>query len=676
MATRIGVDVGGTFTDLIAYDDATGEVRIAKGTTTPASPDVGVTAVVTASVPDEQIRSSAFFLHGTTVGINALVERNGAKVALLTTAGFRDVLEARRGDRDAMYEMLWKPRPPLVPRRLRVPIRERVLASGAVESPLAAEDVDAALALLAQEQIEAVAIVFINAYANPVHELAAERLLRDGGFAGTISLSHSVSGEYREFERTSTTVVDAYVRPRVSTYLGSLEDSLAGRGFAGEFLVTSSGGGAMTFGEARERPFETVMSGPVAGAIGACELCERLGVELAITADVGGTSFDTCLITDARVHVKYEGAIDGMPIQTPWVDVRSIGAGGGSIAFVDAGGLLRVGPRSAGADPGPVCYGRGGSEPTVTDAAAVLGMLAFGELAAGVRLDVERARAALAPLAASLAMDVEEVARGILTIATAAMANAIRSVTVEQGHDARRATLIAFGGAGPLFATLLGRELEIGTIAVPRYAGNFSAWGLLGQDLKRSAAVTAIRPLDDRGLAEANGALEALYRRIDPAAAGALREPALDLRYVGQEYTLTIAPSAADDGEIVADVRGLEELFATAYERTFGHLLDQPVEIVATRATARRPLPRRAAERLLSGSANGRPSRALDAYSFRTGRRERFDVVAREALDGRGAPGPLVVLEETTTTYVDVGFHVSVHDSGTLILSDQEVAPR
>ena len=674
MATRVGVDVGGTFTDLIAYDDATGAVIVAKGSTTPGAPDEGVVAVVAEGVPAAHLAGAAYFLHGTTVGINALVERSGARVGLLTTAGFRDVLEARRGDREAMYEMLWKPRPPLVPRSLRIPVSERILANGTVETPLDADDVRAAVALFEAEQVEAVAVVFINAYANPRHELAAERLLVDSGFSGQISLSHRASGEYREYERTSTTVIDAYVRPRVSNYLGRLEESIGGQGFRGQYLVTSSGGGAMSFREARDRPFETVMSGPVAGAVGACEICRELGIDLAITADVGGTSFDTCLIADGRVNVKYEGSIDGMPLQTPWVDVRSIGAGGGSVAFVDDGGLLRVGPRSSGAVPGPVCYGRGGTEPTVTDAAAVLGMLAFGELAGGLQLDVDAARAALEQLAPRLSLDAEGAARGILRIVTAAMANAIHSVTIEQGRDARSAALVAFGGAGPLFATLLSRELEVGTIVVPRYAGNFSAWGLLGQDITRSAALTSIHPLDDDGLRAANDVLRALYDRIDGRGGDARREPALDLRYDGQEYTLTIVAPATATGEIDADADVLREAFAQSYERTFGHVLDQPVEIVSTRATARTPLPRRLAGGAARRSQNGRVARAVDAYSFRTGTRCSFDVIHRDSLGDGPVPGPVIVLEDTTTTYVDAGFDLSVQPTGALILTDRGAA--
>jgi N-methylhydantoinase A len=391
---------------------------------------------------------------------------------------------------------------------------------------------------------------------------------------------------------------------------------------------------------------------------------------------VGGTSFDTCLIADGRVNVKYEGSIDGMPLQTRWVDVRSIGAGGGSIASIDQGGLLRVGPRSAGAVPGPVCYGRGGNEPTVTDAAAVLGMLGFGELAAGLRLDVDAARSALEPLAAGLSLSPEGVARGIMTIASAAMANAIRSVTIEQGRDTREAALIAFGGAGPLFGTLLSRELEVATVVIPRYAGNFSAWGLLGQDIRRSAALTSIHPLNDEGIVQANAVLRSLYSRIDADGSGVEREAALDLRYEGQEYTLTVVAPSSATGEIDTSAAVLEQLFVESYERTFGHVLEQAVEIVSTRATARTPLPRRVAAPLVPGASDGRLSRKIEAYSFRAGESLAFEIVNREALGGRVVAGPLIVLENTTTTYVDAGFDVSVHPTGALVLTDRALSDR
>jgi N-methylhydantoinase A len=675
MATRLGVDVGGTFTDLVFYDDETGAVTVAKGSTTPASPDQGVVTVVTEAIEANRLAAANLFLHGTTVGINALLERKGSVVGLLTTAGFRDVLETRRGEREAMYDMLWKPPPPLVPRRLRAPVTERILATGMIEVPLVEADVRAAAEIYAREGVVSVAIVFINAYANPAHELAAQEILRAAGFAGEISLSHEVSGEYREYERSSTTVVDAYVRPIVSGYLRRLESDLGSAGFEGDCLVTRSGGGSMLFSEAEARPFETVMSGPVAGAVGSAELCAALGITEAITADVGGTSFDTCLIVDGRPQVKYEGKVAGMPLQTPWVDVRSIGAGGGSIAYIDEGGLLVVGPRSAGAMPGPICYGRGGVEPTVTDAAAVLGMLAFGELAGGVRLDIGAARSALAKLGAEIGLDAEAAARGVLTIANAAMANAIRSVTIEQGQDPREATLIAFGGAGPLFGTLLADELNIGQVIVPSYAGNFSAWGLLGQDITRSAAVTSIHRLDDEHLAAANDALRGLFERLAArstdtplAVADEISEAALDLRYLGQEYTLTVRPPTAA-GRIEATAEAVRAQFESDYERTFAHTLEEPVEIVSIRATVRRPLPRTSVRSAEQGT--GGEERLIDAYSFNAGATVPFRVLQRSWLPvGSELQGPAIILEATTTTYVDADFRLRVDPSNVLFLTN------
>ena len=663
MATRIGADVGGTFTDLIFYDDASGEVVVAKEPTTPAAPEQGVVAAVASAVTPEQVRRAEYFLHGTTVGLNSLLERRGAVVGLLATRGFRDALEIRRGDRDDPYDLFPPPTRPLVPRRLRLPVTERIRADGGVHTSLDEEDVRRAVAVFGEEGVASVAVSFINAYANPDHELAAERMLRAAGFGGEISLSHRVSGEYREYERTSTTVIDAYVRPRMTAYLVRLEERLREAGFTGALLVTRSGGGAMTFAEAERRPFETILSGPVAGAEGAAELARDLDLGDVISADVGGTSFDTCLITGGRPQVMYEGRVDGMPVQTPWIDVRSIGAGGGSIAYVDVGGLLRVGPRSAGAEPGPAAYGRRGTEPTVTDAALVLGMLGEGELAAGIRLDRDLAQEALAPLGERLGLSTGEVARGILTIANAGMADTIREITAEQGQDPRQATLMAFGGAGPVFGTLLAHELGIGRIVIPPYAGNFSAWGLLGSDLIQAVARTQILPLTKEGLADARATVEDLFSRLEPRP-GSVPEVRLDVRYVGQEHTLTIE---ADPATGVESIRGV---FRQEYERTFGHVMDEAVEIVALRATRRTPLPRRDGTRS-TALANGRAPRTLEAHSFRRGELLPFALVERSALtSGELLAGPAILLEETATTYLDAGYTARVDSSGCLVIVD------
>jgi N-methylhydantoinase A len=680
MTTRLGVDVGGTFTDLIFYDEATGETRVAKAPTTPRAPEQGILAAIAAGVPGDRLAAAAYFLHGTTVGLNALLERRGAVVGMLATAGFRDVLEIRRGDRVDMYDLFWRQPEALVPRRLRVPITERLRADGTVHTPIDLDAVRAAAEQFKAEGVTAVAIAFLHAYANGEHELAAAQALRDAGFDGELSLSHKVSGEYREYERTTTTTIDAFVRGRMSNYLERLETALTDQGFDGSSLVTRSGGGAMTFAEAAERPFETIMSGPVAGAEGASEMAQAFGYEQVITADVGGTSFDTCLISNGRPTTLYEGEVVGLPVQTPWVDVRSIGAGGGSIAYVDEGALLRVGPRSAGAEPGPACYGRGGTEATVTDAAFVLGMLADGSLAGGVTLDRDAAERAIAPLAEKLGMSQEEVARGILQIATANMAGAIREITVEQGQDPREAVLMPFGGAGPLFLSLLASELAITQILLPPYAGNFSAWGLLGADLTQTIARTRITALDEAGIAAANAGLAELFSEVAERAAhdGSVREARLDMRYVGQEHSLTVDVEG-DDGRISVTPEQLRERFRTEYERTFGLRMDDPVEIVSLRATVRTPLPRRGSAPVAAGSAeNGASSSpaiagTTRAFSFADGEWADFDVVLREQLPvGARVKGPAILVEPTATSYVDRGFAGSVHASGSIVLTTTE----
>lgn len=674
MATRLGVDVGGTFTDLIFYDDETGEIHVAKEPTTPAAPEDGVLSAIDATVSEEELRATQYFLHGTTVGLNSLLTRTGAVVGLLATRGFRDILEIARGDRAEPYNLFWRQPPPLVPRRLRLPVTERIRANGQVFTPFEEDDVRAAVEIFKREGVESVAVAFMNAYANPAHELSAEQALRAFGFEGEISLSHQVSGEYREYERTATTVIDAYVRPRMSQYLRALEDGVRRAGFGGTCIVTRSGGGAMTFSEAEDRPFETIMSGPVAGAEGAGEFARRLELGDVITADVGGTSFDTCLVTDGRPQLMYEGEVVGLPVQTPWVDVRSIGAGGGSIAFVDIGGLLKVGPGSAGAVPGPACYGRGGTEPTVTDAAFFLGMLGEGRLASGIALDREKAEQALGPLADKLGFTVDEVAQGIMTIAAANMASAIRAITIERGRDPREARLMPFGGAGPLFATLLARELDIRVLVVPPYAGNFSAWGLLGADLTQTSARTRITKLGGEAITVANEVLADLFADVEARSAerdGAVREIALDMRYAGQEHTLTV--EVPGDGRIEIGAEEIGERFMAAYDQTFGHTMEEVVEIVAYRATVRTPLAVRAAERPMVSSGNGSRG-SIESWSFTRGERLPFAVLDRSEVDESGVSGPAIVLEETATTFLDADFAARLGAGGALQITDTKGA--
>lgn len=678
MTTRVAVDVGGTFTDLIFHEGESGEVRVNKGPSDPSALEAGILNVVLGALSDQDLAKAGYFLHGMTVALNALLERKGATVGLLTTSGFRDTLELRRGERAVMNDLRWRPAPPLVPRQLRHEVDERVMADGSVLRPLASADVERALAEFRRLDVTSIAIVFINAYVNPEHELSAEAVLRQAGFAGDISVSHRVTGEYREYERTSTTVVDAYVRPKVSNYLSRLDRDLRRAGFRGQILLTHSGGGLIPIEVARERPFETIMSGPVAGAMGAARLCQLLEIDCAIAADVGGTSFDASLIIDGNPQVKYEGQVIGMPLQTPWVDVRSIGAGGGSIAYVDEVGGLQVGPESSGAVPGPCCYGRGGTEPTVTDAAGVLGMLGPGELSAGLNLDFELSRRALAALGQRLELGVDEAAEGVMKVVTAHMATAIRSLTIEQGRDPRDAQLIAFGGAGPLFGCLLLSELNLPSVVIPQHAGNFSAWGLLAQDVTRSLATTFVHPLDPPGLAAAEAILETLYARLaertyEYAGAMELREPALDLRYQGQEYTLTIRFEPNGTGE--GDAGLLRSRFEEEYRRSFSHTLGSAVEIVNVRANLRAMLPKDFRPTIFEGVNSGRAS--IEAYSHNARSRMAFAVVDRASLTANvELAGPAIVCEPTATTYLDAGFKLQVHPTGVLVIEPEPTGGR
>lgn len=673
MANRFGIDIGGTFTDFVYYDDDTGEITVAKVPTTPSAPEQGCLNAVEIALTPEQIVGTEWFLHGTTVGLNALLQRRGAVVGLLATEGFRDVLELRRGDRVEMYNLFWTPPPPLVPRHLRLPVGERIRTDGGIHRPIDLADVRAAAETFGREGVTSVAIAFLNAYANPEHELAAEQALREAGFTGAITLSHKVSGEYREYERTTTSVIDAFVSERMSTYLNRLQGELRERGFGGSPLIMRSGSGAMTFDEACSRSFETIMSGPVAGAEGAGELSRRLGLGDLVTADVGGTSFDTCLIANGRPQLMFEGEVIGLPVQTAWVDVRSIGSGGGSIAHIDVGGLLSVGPQSAGAEPGPACYGRGGIEPTMTDAACVLGMLGSGELASGLVLDRALATTALQRVAGRLSLDVEDAAKGIMALAAAAMANAIREITIEQGVDPRTLKLLAFGGAGPLMGCLLADELEIPIVVVPPHAGNFSAWGLLAADLTRTKARTRIMRLDEEAIPQVNLQLDGMFGELQGSGGtGTELEASLDVRLVGQDNSLNI-PVPLDQGRLTASADQLAGWFAESYERTFGLRPDEAMEIVSVRVTSRTPLPQRQHIPLAHETVDAGPARTLPAYSFRHKRRAEFAIWDRDDLPvGEPVSGPAIITEATTTTYVDAGWTILVDAAACLILTTDE----
>ena len=678
MASRIGVDIGGTFTDFILYSEKDNSITIDKIPTTPNEPQKAVIEVVKRNLDKVDIKEIEFFLHGTTVGLNALLERKGSKVGMLCTKGFRDVIEIRRGDRDEMYNLFWQPDEPLVPRYLRLELNERMFANGDIHTNLDEEEVQKACDLFIKEGVTSIAVCLINAYANNKHEKNIEKLLRKFGFKGYISLSSVVSGEYREYERTTTTVIDSFVKARMSNYLNSLRDELKNLGFNGNFLVTRSGSGSMTFDEAEERPFETIMSGPVAGAEGAGELSRQKNNINMVTADVGGTSFDTCLILDGRPQIQFEGKIVGLPVQSPWVDVRSIGAGGGSIAYLDDGNLLRSGPRSSGAQPGPACYGRGGTEPTTTDAAFYLGMLGEGNLASGLKLNRELAENALNSVGANINLSAFDTAKGILKISSANMADAIREITIEQGIDPRELKLLAFGGAGPLMSNLIAKELDIKDIIIPPFSGNFSAWGLLGADLLQMTAQTKILRLSKESLEECNQILERLFndleerQKINFEILEKIKEISLDMRWMGQEHTITLKLNNEKNGKIISSEEDIKKMFISDYEKTFGSKLDTIIEIVSVRASLRVPLPRKTSSGKVNEDLSGSDKDNIKCYSFDSDSIEDFRIIDRSKIDEEFS-GPAIILESTAVTYVDKNYTVKKDNSDHLIITDTKI---
>jgi len=677
MSSRIGVDIGGTFTDFICYDESGNKVVIDKIPTTPDAPEKAVIEVIKRNLTKEHLGKVDFFLHGTTVGLNSLLERKGSKVGLVCTKGFRDILEIRRGDRDEMYNLFWQPKPPLVPRYLRLEVEERIFASGAIHTPINNIQLKEVCNKLIEEKVNSIAIALINSYANKKHEVAIKKTLRELGFKGQISLSSIVSGEYREYERTTTTVIDAFVKTRISNYLNTLKKEMNTIGFNGGYLVTRSGSGSMTFDEAEDRPFETIMSGPVAGAEGAGELSRKLNNINMVTADVGGTSFDTCLIINGRPQIQYEGTIVGLPVQSPWVDVRSIGAGGGSIAYLDNGGLLRSGPQSSGAVPGPACYSRGGTQPTTTDAAFYLGMLGEGKLASGLQLDKSLSEKALISVGKNLNLNALETAKGILKISSANMADAIREITIEQGIDPRELKLLAFGGAGPLMSNLIANELDIKEIIVPPYAGNFSAWGLLGADMLQMNARTKILRLSKDSIIECNDILEQLFaelkerQKIDFSTSSQIKEVALDMRWMGQEHTITLGLDEKS-GKITIDENALKEKFMNEYEKTFGSKLDTIIEIVSIRASIRVPLPRKSEGGSVLEEDIFSSTNKISCFSFSENKNLDFEIISRSKINEKKT-GPMIIVESTAITYVDANYHVNIDGENNLLLTNNDI---
>lgn len=592
--TRVAVDIGGTFTDLVAVDD--GRLTLEKTATTPRNFAEGVSNALERS--DVVTPAIDHLVHGTTVVINAITERDGERCALVTTDGFRDVLDITRANRPDMFNFRYEKPEPFVPRRDRFEVRERVDHAGTVLTPLNTNDVERATAEIRDRGIETIAISFLNSYANPEHERVAKEVITEEYPEAYVTVSHELTAEYREYERTNTTVLNSYVRPTAETYLSTLEDQLEESGVDGNRYVMKSNAGTSTFDGARKRPIEMIESGPVGGVYGAARIGELVDEPDVISFDMGGTTAKTSLIENGTVDVETEYWLEsssrheGYPVQIPVVDIVEIGAGGGSIAWIDQGGSINVGPQSAGADPGPACYGRGGSEPTVTDANLLTGRLNPDYFLGGrMSLDVDRSREALKPIAEEFGTDLRDAAHGILRVVNSNMATALKQVSLRRGHDPRQFVLVASGGAGGLHATTLGRELEVKEILVPRAPGQFSAWGMLLTDLRRDYVRTSVRRFDSTAVSSITEIFDDVIDRARaefgdegiPSKRVSLERSA-DLRYVGQEHTVQtpIAGSLLSSSVVDETSRRFHELHETAYN----FRQDDPVELVNLRLTA------------------------------------------------------------------------------------------
>jgi N-methylhydantoinase A len=671
MKLRIGIDVGGTFTDVTGFDEDAGELVAIRKYPSDATRPAAVMEEITRDLAEDfGADSVSLILHGSTAALNTMLEGKGAKVGLVTTRGFRDVYEIARQWRGDEVFNIFAPPPKMLLTRDRIhDVRERIDFSGAVIEPLDADDVARAVRRLVADGVEAIAVCFLFAYANPAHEQAAAKIIRDVAPELYVSLSHQVNPEWREYERTASTVANAYIGPPVSRYLRELEALSLQRFPRSRALMMKSDGGAASARMLSQTPIQTVLSGPVAGVIGGRHLGDVKGIENIITFDTGGTSSDMAVLP-GRPLFKSEVVVARHPLRTHTVDIETIGAGGGSIASVQLG-ALKVGPQSAGANPGPACYDRGGSEPTLTDALVVLGHLSPTALLEGAMpISAAKAEATLtARVADPLNLATVEAAWGVLTVLATNVMAAMRTITVERGYDPREFTLVPFGGMGPTIAGRIVPELGIGRILIPRDPGTFSAYGMLVTDVQQTRSLTRITRLDDA----APQALEAIFAEMEEAAlADLLQEQfarerlqtlrSVGMRYRGQSYEVSVPVAQLRDG---ADIAALAERFHEAHQRRYGHMAQaEAVEIVNFQVTAVGVIPKPQFKRFDQPKSPqpARPHQTRIAY-FNDVDPIEVPVYRRSALEpGATFDGPAVIEEKTSTTVLYPGQRAQVDD--------------
>ncbi|MGH3134779.1 MAG: hydantoinase/oxoprolinase family protein [Gaiellaceae bacterium] len=681
MATRAAVDIGGTFTDLVHLDEGTGEVGLAKASTTPGRFEDGVME----AIAEAELDGVAFLAHGTTVIVNALTERKGARTALITTRGFRDVLEIQKANRPDLYNLLYEKPRPFVPRRLRLEVTERVTYKGEVLAPLDEEDVRRAVVVARRQGAQAVAICFLHSYANPAHERRAAEIVREEWPEAAVTASHELTNEWREYDRTSTVVLDAYVKPVAGTYLAALADRLEEAHVpARARYAMQSNGGVSRFEVAAQTPINLVESGPVGGVIGAATIGELIGEGNLITLDIGGTTAKASLVERGAVrltgdyHFERTPVFAGYPIKIPVVDIVEIGAGGGSIAWIDPAGALKVGPQSAGADPGPACYGWGGTEPTLTDANVIAHRINPDYFLGGrIQLDVNRARAALTPLAESLGVDEEDAALGVIRIANANMIHLLKLVSVRRGRDPREFAMVAFGGGGSMHACALAAELRVPRVIVPPYPGHFSAWGMLTSDLRHDAVQTYFARVDTLPADELAGLWRSLEERLLATFADEGMEPeqvtfvrSADMRYAGQEHTVNVPFTDGTNG----GGDDVERRFHDLHDQLYTFRLTSPIEFVNFRLTALGAVRKPELARI-STNGDARPAlkgtRDVDFDELGT---QEARIYERSGLGaGTELEGPAVIEEPAASTVVFPRQRLRVDEYGNLII-ETEVA--
>jgi N-methylhydantoinase A len=661
---RVASDIGGTFTDLVCLDEKTGRMGASKASTTPRNFAEGV--IETLRKAQVSAPGASFFVHGCTIVINALTERKGAKTGLITTKGFRDVLEITRANRPDLYNMYYTKPKPFVPRRYRLEVEERVNYKGEELVPLNEGDVRGAVEFFRKEGIQTIAVCFLHSYANPAHEKRCGELIRSLVPDIPVTLSCEITQEWREYERTNTAVLNSYVLTTVASYLDNLEKSLSAMGMKKVYHVMQSNGGTATFEMGKRAPINMVESGPVGGVIGTAVIGKLIGELNTISFDVGGTTAKTSLIAGGNPRITTEYKIEwrrdwaGYPILAPTVDIVEIGAGGGSIAWIDAAGALRVGPESAGADPGPASYGWGGTKPTVTDANVLAGRINPSYFLGGeIPLKTELAAKAMRPIADAFGISVEDAAMGVIRLADSNMVNALKLVSVRRGYDPREFVMVAFGGGGAMHAGALMRELRLKKVLIPTNPAVFSAWGMLMTDLRQDFIRTSIRRTDS----VKPEYVTALFTEMEEQTLDLMKEQSIaeerirfqrfaDMRYLGQEHTVKVPiPGGRITGEMIPEI---DEAFHRLHEQAYTFRLESPVELVNYHLTAfgvvEKPELRKIDGKglVLQGAFKGERRVNFDEMGFHTCpiyERDRFPV-------GKSVKGPMVIEEPAATTVV------------------------